>query len=331
MAWIAGDDDAAGAKENGQGFFEAALAGFVEEDDIEDGFAGEDLGDGGGTGHPDGAEVEERVAVGSTGAGGDHLAEFEGALAADEEALSEGGAEGIEAGAGGSEESIAPTFLPLMEDECADLARLEFGEFAEFVEGGFDALGIDAGEGGLGLDSMAEEIAESGGLECGEGLVGIELGAGGFLEGGLDGRGKGGFAGDQPDGVFEGVTLVEEPFGEGECRMAFPEMGGPFLPGRVGEETGGEEVLFEKVKLIGAPGGFVEGLDQPGAVCGVAQAIEDGRSHRLSGRRSDQGPEFVPAGKVVAQGNELGIGGELGRGAEYFGAEFGPGPTQLEG
>jgi hypothetical protein len=186
LAWIAGDDDAAGAEEDRECFFQPALAGFVEQHDIEGGLAWEDLGDGGGTGHPDGAEIEEGIAVGSTGAGGDHLPEFEGALTPYEEALSEGGAEGIETGAGGSEEPFAPTLLPSMEDERADLARLEFGEFAEFVEGGFDALGIDAGQRGLGLELVAERVAQGGGLEGGQGLLRIELDAGGLLKGGLD-------------------------------------------------------------------------------------------------------------------------------------------------
>jgi len=65
--------------------------------------------------------------------------------------------------------------------------------------------------------------------------------------------------------------------------MSRAELGGPFLPGLGVEETGGENVLFDLVKLIGALGGFVEGLDQRRAVRGIPQAVEDGCSDRLAG------------------------------------------------
>jgi hypothetical protein len=55
--------------------------------------------------------------------------------------------------------------------------------------------------------------------------------------------------------------------------MSRAELGGPFLPGLGVEETGGDKVLFDLVKLIGAPGGIVERLDQGRAVRGIPQAV----------------------------------------------------------
>ncbi len=210
LTGIAGDDDASGTEQDGEGFFQPALAGFVEQHDVEDRFTREDLGDGCGTGHPDGAEVEEGIAVGGAGAGEDHLPEFEGALTPDEEALSEGCAERIEAGTGGGEEPFAPALLPSMEDERPDLARLDLGEFAEFIQGGLDALGIDPRQRGLGLDAILQDVAQCGGLERGQGLVRIELASGRLLKGRLDRRRQGCLAGGQSDGVFQGIDQGEE-------------------------------------------------------------------------------------------------------------------------
>ena len=50
------------AGEHGQRLFQAALRGFVEDHDVEERLPREDLGNGLGAGHPDGTELEERIA-----------------------------------------------------------------------------------------------------------------------------------------------------------------------------------------------------------------------------------------------------------------------------
>ena len=89
---IAGDNDAARAEEDGERFLDAALRRFIEDDDIEERLPRKDLRDGGGAGHPDGAEIEERIAFGRGVAGGEHLAELERALATGDQALLQRGA-----------------------------------------------------------------------------------------------------------------------------------------------------------------------------------------------------------------------------------------------
>ena len=82
---VAGDDDAFAADEHRQGLLEAALRRLVKDDDVEERDPREQLGHGGRPGHPDGAQVEERVAAVDAGAGLDDLPEPHGALAAEHE------------------------------------------------------------------------------------------------------------------------------------------------------------------------------------------------------------------------------------------------------
>ena len=82
---IAGDDDAPGPGEHGQGFFQAALRRLVEDHDVEQVLAREDLGDGLRAGHPDGSQIEDRVATLDRLAVADHLAHAHGAMASGEQ------------------------------------------------------------------------------------------------------------------------------------------------------------------------------------------------------------------------------------------------------
>src|SRR5205814_3866763 len=120
-----------------------ALRRLVEDDQVEDRLAREELRDGLGRRHPHGTELEERVAALDAGAVSDDLAEAHRLLPAAGQTAAQVGADRVEARAGLDEQAVLLPLRPLAGDDLADELLLAGGQLEIAVEGVLETMAVD--------------------------------------------------------------------------------------------------------------------------------------------------------------------------------------------
>ena len=191
LHFVTNDDHLAGAEDGGDGFFDGDLAGFVEDDDVEEaGIERQGIGDADGAHEPDGFEVVDDAA----GVAAGHLTDgavAHGLVELAFEGFAAGGVGFLElfllvlqlGGGGGGDLQVAAEFV---DDVGEDAEGVEVQELAmDAAQAGQVAVDLFHGKGGDGA-------VAAGGI--GEGAVG---------DGGLEGSG---LKGQLEEGVAEFAT-----------------------------------------------------------------------------------------------------------------------------
>src|SRR5258706_3181149 len=121
LARIGGDPYAMRAGQHGQRLFQAALRGLVEDHDVKERLPREDLGNRLGAGHPDGTELEERIATLGLLPDRYHLPQTHRALAAEGKAAFKIGAQAIKARPSAGQQARFLDAHPLGHDRWTDV------------------------------------------------------------------------------------------------------------------------------------------------------------------------------------------------------------------
>lgn len=131
------------AGENGKRFLQPALRSFIKNDDIEHGCSRKNLRDGFRAGHPDGAEIQQRITAFDGASDGDHLAKPHRAVPAADQPAAEIGTGRVQSLASSGQQSLLLFRHPVVSNTLLNELFFLFIQFAEAFEACVDAMAVD--------------------------------------------------------------------------------------------------------------------------------------------------------------------------------------------